>query len=131
MRRELGTAALLVAALGALSSCSGDGSEPPGTNPREVDGLRLVAQDDVMLSDTPLGDVQIGRLTAGDEVTALCFVRRAQTNAGFIGSAIQVVSGEGTAYAALTDFPADPADRRATFDVEPDAIGDRLPACSV
>lgn len=66
----------------------------------------------------------------GDEVTALCFVRRAQTNAGFYGSAIKVTTGHLTAYAAVTDFPEDPSDRQAIFNLDAETLLNRLPACS-
>ena len=88
-----------------------------------------MAQRDVMLSDSPLGDVVVGDLGQGDEVTAWCFVSRAQTNAGFLGSAIQVTTEDLVAYAAVTDFPENPSDRQANFDVDEKTLRDRLHAC--
>ena len=122
MRRQLITAGFLIA-LSTVASCSSATSSDP-------EGVHVEARQDVMLSDDPLGDVVVGELEKGDEVTALCFVRRAQTNAGFFGSAIKVTTGDVTGYAAVTDFPKDPADRQAIFDLEAETLRDRLPACS-
>jgi hypothetical protein len=122
MRWQLSTAGFLIALI-TLPSCSSDTSSDP-------EGVRVEARRDVMLSDNPLGDVVVGDLEQGDEVTALCFVRRAQTNAGFLGSAIKVRTGDLTGYAAVTDFPEDPADRQAIFDLDEEMLRDRLPACS-
>jgi hypothetical protein len=122
MRQQLSTARFLIALI-AVASCSSATASDPG-------GVRVEARQDVMLSDNPLGDVVVGDLERGDELTALCFVRRAQTNAGFFGSAIKVNSGDLTGYAAVTDFPEDPADRQAIFDLDAEALRDRLPACS-
>lgn len=122
MRRQLRTASFLIAVI-AVASCSSATSN-------DTEGVHVEARQDVMLSDSPLGDVAVGDLERGDEVTALCFVRRAQTNAGFLGSAIKVTTGDLTAYAAVTDFAPDPADRQSIFDLDAEALGDRLPACS-
>jgi hypothetical protein len=121
MRRQLSTAVFLIALL-AVTSCSSSDSGDYG-------GIRVVAQQDVMLSDDPLGDVVVGRLGQGAEVTAWCFVRRAQTNAGFVGSAIKVTTEDLAAYAAVTDFPEDPSDRQTNFDLDEETLRDRLPAC--
>jgi hypothetical protein len=102
VRRQLSTAGFLIALI-AVASCSSATSS-------DTEGVRVEAQQDVMLSDNPLGDVAVGDLEQGDEVTALCFVRRAQTNGGFFGSEIKVTTGDLTAYAAVTDFPADPSE---------------------
>ena len=115
--------AVSLLAIVAATSCST--SETPGA----TEGVRVVAQQDVMLSDAPLGDVEVGGLSQGDQVAALCFVPRAQTNGGFFGSAIKITTGEGEAYAAVTDFPSDPSERQAIFDLDEDALRDRLPAC--
>lgn len=120
MQRECMAALLLTVMI--LPSCSSDPSSGPA-------GVRVEAQRDVLLSDNPLGDVAVGDLEEGDDVTALCFVRRAQTNAGSFGSAIQVKAGGLTAYAAVTDFPEDTADREAIFDLDAKTLRDRLPAC--
>lgn len=122
MRRQLRTAGCLMAVT-ALVSCSS--AAPSGTG-----GVRAQARQDVILSDHPLGDVVVGDLEQGDEVTAVCFVRSAQSNAGRIGSAIKVTTGDLEGYAAITDFPEDLADRESTFDLDPETLGDRLPACS-
>lgn len=122
MRPLLSTAGVLITLI-AMTSCSGATSS-------DIEGVLVEARQDVMLSDNPLGDVAVGDLEQGDEVTALCFVRRAQTNAGFFGSAIKVVTGGLRAYAAVTDFPEDSSDRQATFDLDARTLRDRLPACS-
>jgi hypothetical protein len=121
MRRHLSRAGFLIALL-AMTSCSSSDSGDYG-------GLRVVAQQDVMLSDSPLGDVVVGDLGQGDEVTAWCFVSRAQTNTGFLGSAIQVTTEDLVAYAAVTDFPEDPSERQANFDVDEKPLRDLLHAC--
>ena len=122
MRRQLPVAASLIA-LVAVTSCSSATSS-------DTDGVRVVAQQGVMLSDNPLGDVEVGGLEKGDQVTALCFVPRAQTNGGFFGSAIKVTTGDLDGYAAVTDFPLDPSDRQAIFDLDKQTLRDRLPTCS-
>ena len=122
MRRQFGRAGLLITLI-TLPSCSSDTSSDPN-------GVRVEARQDVMLSDDPLGDVGVGNLEEGDEVTALCFVRRAQTNAGSLGSAIKVRAGDLVSYAAVTDFPEDPEDRQAMFDLDAETLRDRLPACT-
>lgn len=121
MQRQVCMAALLLAAI-VLPSCSSDPSSNPG-------GVRVEAQRHVLLSDNPLGDVVVGDLEKGDDVTALCCVRRAQANAGSFGSSVQVKAGDVTAYSAVTDFPEDPSDREAIFDLDAETLHDRLPAC--
>lgn len=121
LKRQLGAVGFLIALI-TLPSCSSESSDP--------EGMRVKARQDVMLSDNPLGDVAVGDLEPGEEVTALCFVRRAQTNTGRFGSAIKVRTGDVTGYAAVTDFPEDPAERQAIFDLDAEALRDRLPACS-
>jgi hypothetical protein len=111
----------LLAAL-VLSGCNSDPSDEP-------DGIRVVAQEDVMISQTPLGDVGSGDLESGDEATATCFVKRARAQVGAIGSAIEVRVGDVTGYAAVTDFPKDPADRRQMFNLDAETLAERLPAC--
>ena len=122
MRRQIRTAGCLMAVT-ALVSCSS--AAPSGAG-----GVRVQARHDVILSDHPLGDVVVGDLEQGDEVTAVCFVRSAQSNAGHFGSAIKVTAGDLEGYAAVTDFPEDLADRESTFDLDPETLRDRLPACS-
>jgi hypothetical protein len=121
MRRHLCTSVFSIALL-AVASCSSSTSGDYG-------GVRVEAQQDVMLSDNPLGDVVVGHLARGEEVTAWCLVRRAQTNAGFFGSAIKVTTEDLAAYAAVTDFPEDPSDRQANFDLDERTLRDLLPAC--
>jgi hypothetical protein len=122
MRRRFCAASLLLL-LTALSACaSGAFAEP--------EGLRVEAQQDVLLSEEPLQDVVLGHLTRGDEVSALCFVQRAQTQLGSFGSAIKVNTGDVTGYAAVTDFPHDPADRKQMFDLDAETLRDRLPGCA-
>jgi len=106
-----------------LAACSSGTSTDP-------DVIRVEAQQDVLLSEEPLQDLVLGHLRQGDQVTALCFVRRAQTNMGFFGSAIKVNTGDVTGYAAVTDFPHDPADRKQIFDLDSEDLRNRLPACA-
>ena len=95
-----------------------------------TEGVRVEAQQDVIVSETPLGDVVNGTLEKGQSATAVCFVRQATTNAGFSGSAIKVDVGDVSGYAAVTNFPKDPADRQMVFDKDADSLQDRLPSCS-
>jgi hypothetical protein len=120
MRRQLSTAGLLVALI-TLPSCSSDASSDSE--------VRVQVRRDVSSSDNPLGDVVVGEMEQGDKVTALCFVRRAQTNAGSVGSAIKVRTNDRTGYAAVSDFPEEPADRQAVFDLDEEALRDLLPPC--
>lgn len=122
MRRQLGAVGFVIA-MSTAASCSSATSS-------DSEGVRVEVRQDVRLSDNPLGDVELGHLERGYEVTALCFVRRAQTNAGFYGSAIKVKTGDLTAYAAVTDFPEDPSDRQAIFNLDAETLRSRLPACS-
>lgn len=122
MRRKIRIAGCLMAVT-ALVSCST--AAPSGTG-----GVRVQARQDVILSDHPLGDVVVGDLEQGDEVTAVCFVRRAQSNAGLFGSAIKVTTGDVEGYAAVTDFPEDLVDRQSTFDLDAETLSGRLPECS-
>ena len=112
----------LVAVL-ALSGCGAGASDDP-------DGLRVVARTDVMISQQPLQDVGAGDLEAGDDATALCFVERSRSQVGLIGSAIKIRAGDVTGFAAVTDFPADPADRQQVFDLDAETLQERLPACA-
>ena len=63
MRRQLGAVGFLIAA-SAVVSCSSATSS-------DSEGVRVEARQDVRLSDNPLGDVEVGDLERGDEVTAL------------------------------------------------------------
>jgi hypothetical protein len=121
MTRHLSTSVLAIA-LVAVASCSSPGSDDFG-------GVRVEAQREVVLSDNPLGDVVVGHVERGEEVTAWCFVRLAQTNAGFVGSAIKVTTEDLVAYAAVTDFPEDPSDRQSNFDRDEKVLRDLLPSC--
>lgn len=121
MRRLLSTTVFSIA-LVAVASCSSSTSGDFG-------GVRVEARHDVVLSDTPLGDVVVGDVERGEEVTAWCFVQRAQTSAGFFGSAIKVTTEEVVAYAAVTEFPEDRSDRQANFNRDEGVLRDLLPAC--
>ncbi len=82
-----------------------------------------------MITNDPLGDVVMGELTPGDTATAVCFVADAQTNTGAEGSAVRIESGGVSGYAAVADFPQDPADRMMIFDLDEDDLRERLPSC--
>lgn len=125
MKQMVGACLTLTAALGACAS-----DQDPGLRPAsEPNGIQVEAQQDVMVSAEPLGDVVNGRLNGGQSATALCFVRQAQTNAGFRGSAIKVDAGSLVGYAAVTDFPDEPTERQMLFDIDEDALRTRLPSC--
>ena len=121
-RRRFLSATVFSIALVAVVSCSSSSSGDFG-------GVRVEARHDVVLSDTPLGDVVVGDVERGEEVTAWCFVDRAQTNAGFFGSAIRVTTEDRVAYAAVTDVPDDPSERQPNFDRDEEVLRDLLPAC--
>lgn len=106
----------------ALSSCSVGPERASG-------GVVITAQRDLKVSDTPLGDVIVEELEQGERVTALCLVLLAQSSAGSVGSAIKVKVGSRTGYAAITDFPVDPADRQRVFDLDQQALQEALPTC--
>ena len=120
-----GRLAAAVVCLAALVGCSG-GPETPAAPGAE---LRLEAQQDVLVTEQPLGDVVSRDLEAGDVVTALCFVSAAQTNTGARGTAVRTEAGRRPAYVATTDLPDDLADRMPVFDVGEAELRDRLPAC--
>lgn len=102
------------------------GADPAG----EADGIDVEARHDVLVTEEALGDVATGTLEAGDAARALCYVAEAQSQTGTIGDAIRIESGELAGYAAVTDFPDDPADRNMVFDVDQENLRDRLPTCS-
>lgn len=109
-----------VVALGACGTTSSGASD---------EGMRVEAQQAVLVTDEPLGDVVSGELEAGDAATALCFVAEAQTNTGAAGSAIKIESGRLSGYAAVASFPADAAGRAMVFDVNERDLWERLPSC--
>jgi len=106
----------------ALSSCS---VGPEGAS----GGVVITAQRDLKVSDTPLGDVIVEELEQGERVTALCLILLAQSSAGSVGSAIKVRWGSRTGYAAITDFPVDPADRQLVFNLDLESLQGALPIC--
>lgn len=91
--------------------------------------MRVEARQAVLVTDEPLGDVVRGELEAGDAATALCFVAEARTNTGAAGSAIKIQSGRLLGYSAVTDFPAEAADRETVFDVNEGDLREGLPSC--
>jgi hypothetical protein len=119
--RQLVVTGLGLVALIAQPSCS---------HHPEPAGVSVEARRDVTVSVDPLGDVVAGDLEGGDRATALCFVPRAQTNAGFVGSAIKIRAGDLMGYAAVTDFPDDRADRQMMFNLDTETLRTRLPVCS-
>lgn len=116
------TVLLCVSTVGAC----GSGSE---TLAGTATGVQVEAQRRVLVTNEPLGDVVSDELDAGDQVTALCFVRAAQTNTGARGTAIKIKAGRRSGYAPTTDFPVDPSQRSMTFDAPEDELRERLPAC--
>lgn len=123
VRRAVPLSALLC--VSTLGAC-GSGSESPAGM---ATGLPVEALQRVLVTDEPLGDVVSHELDAGDQATALCFVRVAQTNTGARGTAIKIKAGRRFGYASTTDFPEDPSERSMTFDVPEDELRERLPAC--
>ena len=123
MRRDAPLAALTC--MSALVACG----SAPETSAGPATGLRVEAQQHVLVTDEPLGDVVSHELQPGDRVTAVCFAGAAQTNTGAEGSAIEIEAGRRSGYAATTDFPEEPSDRSMIFDVTEDRLRERLPAC--
>ena len=132
MRRTVVTGLCLVV-LAALGGCGDDVTGSPEDGGLlaggDADGVDVRARQDVLVSKAPLGDVVLGTLEEGASATALCFVRHATTGTGLDGAAIRVQAGELVGYAAVSDFPPDPADRQMLFDVGEESLRDRLPAC--
>lgn len=124
---------LCLVVLTALGGCGGDVTGHPEDGGLlaggDADGVDVQARQDVLVSQEPLGDLVIGTLEKGASATALCFVRHATTGTGLDGSAIRVQAGDLVGYAAVSDFPPDPADRQMLFDAGEDSLRDRLPAC--
>ena len=118
MRRLISLAGC-VALIGALGACGADSAE----------GIRVEARQAVLVSGEALGDVVLGEMQAGDAATALCFVAEARTNAGAVGAAIRIKWGRLSGYAAVTNFPDDPADRVMVFDVDEGDLRAGLPPC--
>jgi hypothetical protein len=103
-----------------LSQVSPTRLQPPDDSP----GVSVVAQGDLLLSDTPLGDELIGQIDQGDEATALCFVPRAVGD--FVGSAVKVESPRTAGYVTLSNT----GERRIPFDLDVDTLRSLLPTCS-
>lgn len=80
---------------------------------RGTGGVSVEAQQDVIVSDTPLGDVVNGTLAKGQPAAAACFVRQAATNPGFSGSAIKVEAGD---VSGLTESGAGRARKQGALD---------------
>ena len=106
-----------------LGAC---GAEPSADS---AEGIRIEARQTVLVTDEPLGDVVHGKLEAGNEPAALCYVAEARTNRGVADAAIKITSGGLSGYTAVTDFRDDPADRVMVFDVNDSDLRARLPSC--
>ncbi len=114
-----GCAAIIV----ALGAC---GTESSGVSDG---GIRVEARQAVLVTGQPLGDVVVGVLKAGDAATAVCFVVKAQTNTGAVGSAVKIKSDRLSGYAAVSAFPPDAADRSMIFDVNERDLRERISSC--
>lgn len=112
-----------VSSVVVLGACGGE--SPAGS----AQGIRVEARQTVLVTDEPLGDVVDDELEAGDAATALCYVADARTNTGAAGAAVKINSGGLSGYAAVTDFPDDPADRVMVFDVNDSDLRAGLPSC--
>lgn len=118
--------ALLVVSL--LGGCAGE--QQAGLMPSDSHrGVSVEARRDVTVSDGALGDVVVGTLQGGQAAAASCLVEKAQTNAGFDGSAIKVRAGDLAGYAPVTDFPERPRNRQPMFNLGLSVLRDRLPSC--
>lgn len=122
MRRLLSLASGFVSVV-ALCACGGEPAS--GSN----EGIRVEARQTVLVTDEPLGDVVDGEMKAGDTALASCYVAEAKTNTGAVGAAVKVESGGLAGYAAVTNFPDDPADRVMVFDLDDSDLRAALPAC--
>ena len=112
-----------LALIGVLAACGA------GSAADSAEGIRVEAQQAVLVTGEPLGDEAEGQMEAGDTGTALCFVAEARTNTGAVGAAIKIKSGGLSGFAAVTDFLADPADRVMVFDVDDSELRAGLPPC--
>lgn len=92
-------------------------------------GMDIQAGTPVMLTRQPLGDVVVGRLSAGDIVRATCIETVAQTNAGFRGSAVKVTLDDVSGFAATSTFPTKGGGRQAIFDMSTEQLTSRLDPC--
>ncbi len=119
----VGGCVVSVVSVVALGACGTDSSAS------SAETMRVEAQQAVLVTNEPLGDVVDGELEAGDAATALCFAPMAQTNTGAVGSAIKVESGWLSGYAAVTTLPAEAADRSPVFDVSEGDLREGLPSC--
>ncbi len=121
MRRRLSLAGLVP--LVVLSGCG----RQPASLPQE--GVRVEARRTVQVTDEPLGDVVNGEMKPGDTAVASCYVAEATTNAGAVGSAVRIESSGLAGYAAVADFPDDPAERVMIFDIDDSDLRKGLAAC--
>jgi len=119
MRRLLSLAGG-VALAAVLVACGGADS---------AGGIPVEARQSVLVASEPLGDIVEGEMEAGDAATALCFVPEASTNTGATGAAIKIKARGLSGYAAVTDFPDDPANRLMLFDVNESELRTGLPSC--
>lgn len=128
MKRIVGTAVYTVL-MSAAAACASNPQDPGLISASDTERVPVEAQRDVIVTETPLGDVVSGALEKGQSATAVCLVRGATTNAGFNGSAIKVEAAHVSGYAAVTDLATDPAERQMIFDVDESTLQDRLPSC--
>ncbi len=111
---RIATGALLV----LVSSCADDTASSGQRSSPSAEGIKLEVVRSVLVATEPLGDVGTGHLAPGHHVTGLCFVDRAQGNAGAWGSAVKVVSGDLEGFAATSTFPAEKSLRQRIFHVD-------------
>ena len=112
-----------VALVVVLGAC---GAEPSADS---AHGIRVEALQTVLVTDEPLGDVVGGEMETGDTAIAVCFVAEARTNTGAAGAAVKIESDGLSGYAAVTDFPDDPAAQQMVFDVNDSDLRAGLPSC--
>lgn len=98
-------------------------------SPNHTEGVRVTAAREVWVGRSPLGDVVVASLAAGDSATASCFEARAQTNGGATGSAVRVEVGDVSGYAAVAIRDPE-TDGRVTFLEQSETwLRDHLPGC--
>ena len=129
MTRRARLALVTLVAATCVAACLGGCAAGSQTRAGTDTGLQLHVRQSVLVTDEPLGDVVTDQLDAGEQVTAVCFVRAARTNTGARGTAIRISTGRRSGYAATTDFADPPSARTMTFDVSEDELRRRLPAC--
>jgi len=126
LMRRRAVAAVLGAALLLGTGC---GRQSPSSAPEEADGVQLQVVRPVILTTEPLGDVVVDQLTEGQQVTGICLVAEAGTNAGVHGSSVRVRTETAEGFAATSTLQEQVHARRPIFDPDPTEPAQELRPC--